>query len=786
MNVHHTRWLRFSNGESPAGIHLKRVCDEADLRQLVKEPTREQYLLDLCLTDMEQVTIQVKPKIADHQSLLASVKCSSFVHHVTQRQVWHYKGAAWQNIRCELRRFDWQVLKQGTVDSAVDYFMSTLNLMCQKYIPRSVVQVHKQTHPWLTPACHQAIRAKNNAEGSDTYVAQCSQCSGIINDAYHDYVVQLKDTISKLPKGSKKWWSLNRQLLSKKSRVSSIPPLKNADDRWLLASSEKANEFAQVWLGKCALPGEVELQFVPAPTQTMQGFVAIRSRDVLKVLQHVNVNKATGGDGIGNRILKELSSALALPIAILCRRMLQEGVWPRAWQDHLLVPIFKRSSVYKASNYRGVHLTSSLSKVVEHVIGNPLIAFLQQHGFGDSQWAFRKQCSSRDLALICMSTWIKAICSGKKVGLYLSDISGAFDRVFKKIMLAKLHSVGVPDIYLDFLSSYLEPRIGHVAVESVLSDVFTLADSVFQGTVLGPTLWNVFFHDVAFAATGVNTTEAMFADDLSIYKTFDSNCANDVIIADMQAKKQAVHKWGVRNRVTFDAAKEHIVILHPLHGVGEDFKLLGCLIDVQLRMDHAIDSLLARARPKIHALLRTKNMYPVSDLLMQYKTHIWSILEYQNGTILHAAPSALAKLNDMQKSFVHKLLLTEVLAFLDFNFAPAALRRDIGILGFIHKRVLGQCHVSIQRLLPFIAPQPRWHDKQLETHIENCIARSTLFCRSLFGMVAVYNRLPQDIVESASVKQFQSKLTHMAKQKCDHGCMAWQRIFHTPCAWMQM
>ena len=87
-----------------------------------------------------------------------------------------------------------------------------------------------------------------------------------------------------------------------------------------------------------------------------------------------------------------------------------------------------------------------------------------------------------------MSTWIKAICSGKKVGLYLSDISRAFDRVFKNFMLAKLHSVGVPDIYLDFLSSYLEPRIGHVAVENVLSDVFTLADSVFQGPVLGPTL----------------------------------------------------------------------------------------------------------------------------------------------------------------------------------------------------------------------------------------------------------------------------------------------------------
>ena len=79
-----------------------------------------------------------------------------------------------------------------------------------------------------------------------------------------------------------------------------------------------------------------------------------------------------------------------------------------------------------------------------------------------------------------MSSWIPAICSGKKIGLYLSDITGAFDRVFKNFMIAKLHSVGVPDLYLDFLSSYLEPRIGHVAVESVLPDVFTLADSVFE------------------------------------------------------------------------------------------------------------------------------------------------------------------------------------------------------------------------------------------------------------------------------------------------------------------
>ena len=57
-------------------------------------------------------------------------------------------------------------------------------------------------------------------------------------------------------------------------------------------------------------------------------------------------------------------------------------------------------------------------------------------------------------------------------------------------MLAKLHSAGVADVSIDFLNSYLEPRIGQMAIEGVLSECITLADMVFQGTVLGPMLWN--------------------------------------------------------------------------------------------------------------------------------------------------------------------------------------------------------------------------------------------------------------------------------------------------------
>ena len=82
-------------------------------------------------------------------------------------------------------------------------------------------------------------------------------------------------------------------------------------------------------------------------------------------------------------------------------------------------------------------------------------------------------------------------------------------------------------MYLDFLNSYLEPRIGHVAVEGVLSEVIDLTDTVFQGTVLGPTLWNVFFQDVTSAATAHGGEEQKSADDLSISKPYPLEVSND-------------------------------------------------------------------------------------------------------------------------------------------------------------------------------------------------------------------------------------------------------------------
>ena len=89
------------------------------------------------------------------------------------------------------------------------------------------------------------------------------------------------------------------------------------------------------------------------------------------------------------------------------------------------------------------------------------------------------------------------------------------------------------------------------------------------------------------------------------------------------------------------------------------------------------------------------------EMVNQFKTHVWSILEIHNGAIFHASTGDLNRIDRLQLHFLEELGLQEVNAFMEYNFAPPSLRRGVGILGLLHKRVLGLSHPVFQTLLPF-------------------------------------------------------------------------------------
>ena len=182
------------------------------------------------------------------------------------------------------------------------------------------------------------------------------------------------------------------------------------------------------------------------------------------------------------------------------------------------------------------------------------------------------------------------------------------------------------------------------------------------------------------------------------------------------------------------------------------------------------------------AIVRTRSHYAIKDLISQFKTHIWGLMECHNGGIFHACSSLLEKLDAIHFKFLRDIGSDHANAFLEFNFAPPTLRRNIGILGLLHKRVLGLSHPMFQTLLPFCSDVPgAWspgdHNKQLYGHLPEANFQLALFCRSIFGMTYVYNRLPQEIVDNQTVSLFQNFHTRIAREMCENGDPDWINLF---------
>ena len=162
--------------------------------------------------------------------------------------------------------------------------------------------------------------------------------------------------------------------------------------------------------------------------------------------------------------------------------------------------------------------------------------------FGPRQFAYTAGRGARDALATLVLTWIWALAGGSKVAVYCSDVSGAFDRVSCKRLVQKLKHKGLhPDIAA-VLASWLCQRRATVVTGRTGSKVMALTKMVFQGTVTGPDLWNLFFEDARNAINECFYNEVVFADDLNAYRIFPSGTENRAIDNNMKTCQRELHQ----------------------------------------------------------------------------------------------------------------------------------------------------------------------------------------------------------------------------------------------------
>ena len=209
---------------------------------------------------------------------------------------------------------------------------------------------------------------------------------------------------------------------------------------------------------------------------------------------------------------------------------------------------------------------------------------------------------------------------------------------------------------------------------------------------------------------------------------------NADIIRNIKICQHELHRWGAANQVAFDSAKESKHILSSSAPLGTGFKLLGVSFDEELAMSDAVSEIVSAAGWKLRTLMRTRRFYTDADLIVLYKSHLLSFLEYRTPAVYHATRAVLLRLDNVQSKFLRDIGVDEVTSLSEFHLAPLAVRRDIAMLGLIHRTVLGKGppqfaeHFKVQgsRLL---------HDPR-----KDC--KAPIIKRSALGLVAVYNSCP--------------------------------------------
>ena len=115
-----------------------------------------------------------------------------------------------------------------------------------------------------------------------------------------------------------------------------------------------------------------------------------------------------------------------------------------------------------------------------------------------------------------------------KFAVYCSDVSGAFDKVSRRRLTLKLKAKGLDDAIVRVLISWLRDRVARIVVSGKHSKDQVLSNMVFQGTVLGPGLWNIMYEDARHAIASNDFIEIVFADDLNAFRAFATGVPNSI------------------------------------------------------------------------------------------------------------------------------------------------------------------------------------------------------------------------------------------------------------------
>ena len=344
---------------------------------------------------------------------------------------------------------------------------------------------------------------------------------------------------------------------------------------------------------------------------------SVHPDQVLKIISNLKSSSSCGLDSIDSRVIKLAKHQLVPVITHVINLSIVQRTFPSPWKASKVVPLHKKDEVIYPKNYRPVSLLPVISKVLERVIFDQMINYLEaNHLLHPSHHGFRSKHSTVTALIEMYDQWIEAFEKDEVSAAVMLDLSAAFDVVDHDILIQKLALYGFGECSTSWLRSYLTCRSQRVYVEGSLSEPLLLEAGVPQGSILGPLLYVIFTNDLAEVVHGhppqgnhdqphPQVDEAaqvqagedhdqqlpMFGQGPKLSPYYNLNCHNcgglsifaddstftmsntdtEQLTVDIKNKYKVIAEYMGKNKLILNSDKTHLLVLtsarnHRLHG----------------------------------------------------------------------------------------------------------------------------------------------------------------------------------------------------------------------------
>lgn len=356
---------------------------------------------------------------------------------------------------------------------------------------------------------------------------------------------------------------------------------------------------------------------------------------VLKILNNLNIKKATGYDTLSPKIIKLSAKHIASFITQLINKCINDSTFPSKLKNAEISSIHKKKDKLNKENYRPVSILVVLSKVFERIYTEQIEHYFAEI-FSSLLSAYRKGYGTCDVLLKFTDEWKHALDNNMFSCALLMDLSKAFDCMPHSLLVAKLHAYGFTEKACLLMASYLSHRKQRVKLGNMRSQWSNITKGIPQGSILGPVLFNVFINDLYYS---INVCKLYnYADDNTLF--YSSINLNDVLAVIKYDAEVAVN-WFNKNGMRANPEKFQLILSHRRYkqevtinvcGVHlqstTNVKLLGVTFDNDLYFNSQINDVCKQAGRQLSVLQRFSNVLSEKNKMLIFQSFILSQLRY--------------------------------------------------------------------------------------------------------------------------------------------------------------